>query len=257
MSKPIRFYDFPSKLDRIWSPNLLKTLALTVKPRYTLNYKGIPYEIIHVELPDIEALCKSIGAPPTRKKRDGSPKYTVPVIHDPNTGASVSESFSIAQYLDKTYPMPDKTVIPPGTEALQQAFLDAFLEKAILPLIPLAHSRIVNLMNPASAEHHRKETEQNYGVPFDDIEPKGEECVKSWKKAEDGYGVVDSWLKDARYVMGEQVSFADFWAAGSVVWIGSLWGEDSEEYKRVCKWHGGRWARLAKDLESYERPRLA
>ncbi|EEB99826.1 hypothetical protein MPER_00396, partial [Moniliophthora perniciosa FA553] len=34
--------------------------------------KGIPYELAWVEYPDIENLCKTIGAPATDTKADGS-----------------------------------------------------------------------------------------------------------------------------------------------------------------------------------------
>ncbi|EEB92162.1 hypothetical protein MPER_09371 [Moniliophthora perniciosa FA553] len=118
-TKPIRFYDIPGTSGKAFSANTLKIM-------YALGYKGIPFERIWVEMPDIENTCKSIGASPTDKKPDGSPWYTLPVIHDPNTGETISDSFVIMEYLEKTYPSsPEKALIPPGTTALQKAFIDA------------------------------------------------------------------------------------------------------------------------------------
>ncbi|TBU52346.1 hypothetical protein BD310DRAFT_998700 [Dichomitus squalens] len=66
-----------------WPPN-------TWKNRFSLDIKGIPYKTVWVESPDIEPLCKKIGATAAEERRDGTPLYTLPFIHDPNTGAIVS-----------------------------------------------------------------------------------------------------------------------------------------------------------------------
>ena len=62
--------------------------------RYALNIKGLPYTTQWVEYPDIERVCKQIGASPAEKKPDNPSQdhYTLPVIQDPNTGRVVSDS---------------------------------------------------------------------------------------------------------------------------------------------------------------------
>ena len=50
-----------------------------------MNIKGLPYRTVWVEYPDIVAVLEKIGAPPAGKAPDGSPKYTLPAIYDPNT----------------------------------------------------------------------------------------------------------------------------------------------------------------------------
>ncbi|KAK7045883.1 hypothetical protein VNI00_007314 [Paramarasmius palmivorus] len=247
MSKPIKFYDIPSKLNKAWSPNTLKTM-------YTLTFKGLPYEIVWTEYPDIESTCKSIGAPPTDKKADGRPHYTLPVIHDPNTGASISESFAIVEYLENTYPNPEKTLIPAGTRALQKAFIEAYRGKVFPSLAPLALPRTADVLNPPSEEYFRSTRAVLFGKPLTELEPKDDKRAEAWKQVEAGYGAIDGWLKkEDRYVMGDKVSFVDFVLAGSILWIRILWGEDSEEWKKATSWHDGRWARLVKDFEQYER----
>ncbi|ESK90067.1 hypothetical protein Moror_7863 [Moniliophthora roreri MCA 2997] len=247
MTKLIRFYDIPSKLGKAWSSNTLKTM-------YTLNYKGIPYELIWVEYPDIESTCKSIGAPPTSKKADGRPHYTLPIIHDPNTGASIAESFAIAEYLEKTYLNPEKSVIPPGTEALQKAFLDMLQGKVFAVLNQLRLPRTAEILNPPSEEYFRRTRAAMVGKPLTELELKGEKRVEAWKQVEAGYGAIDAWLKkEDQYVMGDRISFVDFALASSLIYIRILWGEDSEEWKNICSWHNGRWGRLVKDFGAYER----
>ncbi|ESK89976.1 hypothetical protein Moror_736 [Moniliophthora roreri MCA 2997] len=246
-TRPIRFYDIPTKSGTAVSLNTLKTM-------YTLTYKRIPFERIWVEMPDIENTCKSIGAPPTGKKADGSPFYTLPVIHDPSTGESISDSFLIMEYLEKTYPSaPERALIPPGTTALQKAFIDAYRGKTFPVLTPLLMPRTAEVLNPPSEEYFRRTKEVKLGKSITELEPKGEKRVEVWKQVQDAFGVVDAWIENGRFVMGDRVSFADFDLAGMFLWIRIAWGEDSEEWKNVSSWHGGRWSRLLKELEVYEK----
>ncbi|KAK0457983.1 uncharacterized protein EV420DRAFT_1643337 [Desarmillaria tabescens] len=97
-----------------------------------MAYENLKFQVVWVELPNVEALAIRIGAPPTGVKPDGkSPFYTIPIIQDPSTGAVVSESAAIAEYLDKTYPTSGPTLIPAGTKVLQLAFRDAVAESFV------------------------------------------------------------------------------------------------------------------------------
>ncbi|KAG7086932.1 hypothetical protein E1B28_002848, partial [Marasmius oreades] len=90
--KMITLYDFgPSFFDKAMGTSpFVRTI------RFALNLKKIPYKVIELGLFDLTPTAKSIGAPPTGKKPDGTPKYTVPFIQDDSTGAVVSDSFLIA-----------------------------------------------------------------------------------------------------------------------------------------------------------------
>jgi glutathione S-transferase len=76
-----------------------------------------------VNFADVQPLSKQIGAPPTTTYSDGSPRYTLPTIHDPNTGRTVSDTLEIARYLDKQYP--DRKIFPAGSEDLQSEFANS------------------------------------------------------------------------------------------------------------------------------------
>ncbi|KAG5930937.1 hypothetical protein E4U59_000703 [Claviceps monticola] len=101
------------------------------KARFALNFKALPYQTIWVSLPDIPTLRSStLRLPPTRFFADGSPFYTLPILHDPNAspspsshdtdsdsdssdlennhpprGVLIGDSFDIASHLETQYPL--------------------------------------------------------------------------------------------------------------------------------------------------------
>lgn len=93
----------PSRLGESVRPLATDTMCL-ISHSLSLQLKGIPFKTEWVEYPDIEPLCKRIGALPTSKKTDGRDHYTLPTIFDPSTGRAISDSLPIALYLDQTYP---------------------------------------------------------------------------------------------------------------------------------------------------------
>ncbi|KJA18771.1 hypothetical protein HYPSUDRAFT_917542 [Hypholoma sublateritium FD-334 SS-4] len=223
----IIFYDIPSTLPgNAWSPN-------TWKARYCLNFKGIPYRTEWLEYPDIAGHCKKFGIAPTSVNADGSPKYTLPAIHDPSTGVYLADSFAIAEYLEKTYP--DTPRLFPGNSAGLQATIDAAL-------------------HPRSAAFFRSAREIDFGMPLDDVLPKGDEAVTEWAKFRDDLGKVDAWYAKSGgpFLMGSAVSWADFAVAGSLVWMRTVWGKESTEWKDIASWQGGRWKMLFENLTQYE-----
>ncbi|KIM41190.1 hypothetical protein M413DRAFT_445891 [Hebeloma cylindrosporum] len=197
----IIFYDIPCTLpNNSWSPNTLKT-------RYTLNFKGIPYETVWVEYPDIEPLCKKLGIPPTSKKEDGNEHYTLPAIHDPSTGAYLSDSILIAEYLEKTYPDTPQ-VFPHHTIALQATFAEAFWDSIGIArdfIIPAAYTRL----NPRSQEYFRRT--KSFGKSIEDRTPKGEDAIAKWEQFRGGLGRVDKWYAKSdgkgAFLMGETLSW--------------------------------------------------
>jgi hypothetical protein len=113
-------------------------------PRLNLNYKRIPYKTVWVEYADIQHLLKDSGASPTDKRPDGTDRYTLPAIQDPATGQVITESFAIAQYLEKKYP--DRPVIPAGTDAQQSSFVQSIL-------VLLGPVRDISLPVESSSDH--------------------------------------------------------------------------------------------------------
>jgi glutathione S-transferase len=91
-------------------------ILTSVWVRLALNYKGIEYKTVLVEFPDIQKVMAEVGASPSGQNPDGTPRYTVPTIYDPNHKTFVTDSLEIAKYLDKLHP--ESVLVPPGSEDL-------------------------------------------------------------------------------------------------------------------------------------------
>ncbi|KIJ20927.1 hypothetical protein PAXINDRAFT_165749 [Paxillus involutus ATCC 200175] len=238
---PIIFYDIPSSLPgNAWSPNTWKT-------RYALSIKGVPYKTEWVEYPDIAALAKKIGAPPTSTKADGSPSYTLPIINDPNTGKVISDSFLIAEYLDATYP-DGNTLFPPGTKPLIQAF-EAGVVGALGGVLMLQLALSCYILNPSSEKYFRATREAAFGKKIEEFSPEGAKRDADVAKGEEDFAAVDSWLAKSggKYVMGNTISYADGVLAGWLMWIKVTDGI----WKDVATWHNGRWVTYLAHLDSH------
>ncbi|OAX43975.1 hypothetical protein K503DRAFT_730497 [Rhizopogon vinicolor AM-OR11-026] len=245
MSSPIIFYDIPSTLSvNAWSPNTWKT-------RYALNIKGVPYETVWVEYPDIEALAKKIGAPSTGTKDDGSPSYTLPIINDPNTGKVVSDSFLIAEYLDATYPG-GNTLFPPGTKPLIAAF-EGSVVGAIGGILPLQLALSCYILNPSSQKYFRATREATFGKKIEEFSPAGAHRDADWAKAKEGLVAVDGWFSKnggGKFVMGDSISYADGVLGGWLAWV-KIINESSAAWEDLAAWHGGRWSTYLTNLQPF------
>ncbi|KAF8917269.1 hypothetical protein CPB85DRAFT_1215425 [Mucidula mucida] len=239
----ITLYDLPSTLPgNAWSPS-------TWIVRYALNIKNIPHKTQWVNYPEIEPICKEIGAAPTGVRPDGSPRYTVPVIRDDATGAVISESVVIIEYLDKTYP-DTPTLLPPGTKALHLAFRAA----AANQIPPLRQFIITPSYYQMTLPNRAYYDKQLAGAAPESLLPKEEQKVVEWAKAQEALGKIGAWIEPKdKYVMGDKISYADLLTAAFLRWTRVSLGEDSQEWKDITSWHDGRWGRLMGELaEKYE-----
>nr|4LMW_A Chain A, Glutathione transferase [Phanerodontia chrysosporium] len=244
--EPIIFYDIPANEPRqmAWGPNTWKT-------RYVLNFKGLKYRTEWVEYPDIEAVCKQIGAPATEKKPDGRDHYTLPVIQDPNTKAVVADSDAIAKYLESTYPDTPR-LFPEGTRAFQHAFYQLARPSVLMPIFNIVVARVWKLLRPRSQEYFRATREQMLGKKLEEI---GSE--DDWNALESGLARIKSSLeangagKDL-LLMGDRVTFADLQLASLFIWLRVSAGEESEDWKRFLSLHEGKWAKFMQQFAAYE-----
>lgn len=244
MASVIILYDIPSTLPgKCWSPNVWKT-------RYTLNYKGIPFETLWVEYPDIEPTCKKIGAKPTSTRDDGSPFYTVPVIHDPSTGKTISDSINIVEYLDKQYPSSPKLAAVPRT--LETAFLSAHRSLVLPTYIKLVLPKVLGILDPQSAEYYMR----NKFKVVSPIVPVGEERAALLVKTEEEFGLLDKWYKSGEdngpFLTGVVPSHLDITVTAHILVFRDIYGDESSEWCAMKGWHGGRWTKLVDLLKPYQ-----
>ncbi|EIM81534.1 uncharacterized protein STEHIDRAFT_103989 [Stereum hirsutum FP-91666 SS1] len=257
----IILYDFPGRNPGgAFSPS-------TWKARLALNMKGISYRTVWVDSPDIASHCISIGAEPTSysiNPVDGTktPKYTFPVIHDPATGALVSDSFKIARYLDNTYPSHVSSLVaksgfqlsrdlkfaPAGTAALQMVFEDIWMAKIVMNVFPMLVVDIANSSATARArEDFREKREARFGVKLEEMCPPEARPVM-WKKALEGFTQVGVWLDEnggeGQFVMGDKLSWADIIIGSWLLMMRRMWGERSKEWQELMSFEGGRWKRF-------------
>ncbi|KAF9474207.1 hypothetical protein BDN70DRAFT_885085 [Pholiota conissans] len=243
-SDRIVLYDIPSKLlEKAWSPNVWKI-------RYSLNYKGIPYETEWVEYPDIEGHCKKLGIAPTGHR---APFYTLPAIHDPSTDTYIADSLKIAEYLEKTYPSTPK-LFPDNTLGLQTAFHAAFVQQ-MGSLWQFIYAPEFHKLNPQGADYFRRTREEKFGRTLEDLVPKGKQGEVEWAKFKAGLGRVDTWYAKSGgpFILGMSPSWADFIVASYAMWWRRIWGEESQEWKDVGSWHDGRWSKLLANLKEYQK----
>ncbi|KAL0575608.1 hypothetical protein V5O48_006369 [Marasmius crinis-equi] len=239
----ITLYD----LGPIQTPKEWGMSPFTRKVIFTLNYKKLPFEIIHLPLDEIESEAKSLGVLPTRHF-DGPTKYTVPFIHDSQTGKVLSDSLPIAEYLDEAYPDAPK-VFPAGRRALQKVFIDATLPK-FAPLVPLYLDRMVDY---AASPPIQVELARCFGAFPPQLTD--EQHAEMWKKAEASFNELETAYGAAggMFVTGDKPVFVDFSLAGLLAGIKLSFGEESEEWERTSKWIGGRVGKVVSEAMKYER----
>lgn len=229
------------------------------QPRYCLNIKGIPYRTVWVEAPDIRPISERVGAAPTSRNPDGTPLYTVPMIYDPNTHTAVSDSATIAQYLDKTYPSTPE-LLPKETISLHAAFAQAFTNAFIADALSVGVYRTYAQQNPRTAERYRRRNEAYSGVKLEDYPKTGsEEWRKHWKSVENALHMFREWI-EADGVPGKvlfagaggRILYADIIIASWLAWLKRVCGEDSLEWRDVMSWDEGFWATFLQEFTKYE-----
>lgn len=224
--------------------------------RFALNYKRLPFKTVFVEFPDIARISQEIGASPTGTRPDGSPKYTVPAIYDPSTNTAVAESIAIVRYLDATYPDTPR-IIPEGTEAFHAA-IEVAVRAVIHPnsmhlVMPLAPS----LLSPDSAAYYGAILEATMDKSLvAELSVLGSAAREERLVAlESGMGKIAQWIKvdgkDRKFFMGDRPCYVDFFMGAGLESMQKVLGEDSEEWRRIVQWHGGRWGRLLAALEEF------
>lgn len=243
--KPIIFYDIPCVVQgQPWSPNTMKT-------RYCLTFKGLPFQTVWLEFPDIKPFYEQHSLAPTTLlviKRTPTPVDTLPIIMDPNTNRLITDSFAIAQYLDEQYPDTPKA-LPNSTAALVYVFQTAF-RNAIMGASLLACFRGVQKLNPVSKEYYIRTRGEQFGIPWEQF-ASPEKREQQWNALRVACDTMDGWyaMSSGQFILGDTLCFADFMVAGLYKWI-QYYFED-QEWEEVKRWNGGRWRRLVEASDRY------
>ncbi|KAK1225848.1 hypothetical protein PQX77_011210 [Marasmius sp. AFHP31] len=231
--------------------------------RFALNYKKIPYTITEISLLDIESTAKSVGVSPTPSfLANGAVRYTVPFIHSPSTSnsgpISLSDSFTIAEYLDTAYPDTPR-VIPPGTRMLQKTFSDTFTS-IYAPMVPLIMPTTVErFMSPKVQERLRDvkgDGAVRCGLSEEERERIWEAVVGGMKGLAEGYpreGEGEGDSKSAFVMGGTDPTWADMLATGLLWWVREVFG-DTKGWRDIAALGDGRVGRLVDDTMQVCKP---
>jgi len=245
--KPIIFYDIASVVQgQPWSPNTMKT-------RYCLNFKGLPFETVWLEYPKIKPFYEQNSLAPTTSwviKGSPTPVHTLPVIMDPNTNRFISDSLAIAQYLDEQYPDAPK-VLPYDSDeaALIDAFQSAFMNAA-KGISKLGIFKGAQKLSPESKEYYIRTRVEWLGIPWEQF-ALPEEVDKFWDGLRAACDIADEWYAKSSgpFILGDTPCFADFLVAGLFKWI--QYGFEKQEWEEIKSWSGGRWGKLVEATDKY------
>lgn len=252
-----------SCLQRFISPILIIINTHThTSSRSALNFKQIPYETIWVEYPDIESVCKKIGAPPTTKvlALDGSglmvDHYTLPVIHDAKTGKVIADSFAIAEYLDETYPDTPR-LIPHGMGAAIAMF-NYYVNTEILPhlgslVLPTTQKRL----NERSQKYFLDSREFWYQQKLEDLSPPGPKREELWSQVRKGLTTLAGFYKknenegsgQSVFFMGNTFTYADIVIGSFLCWPKDILFEEDFDWQEIANADDGLWGRIVDELE--------
>ncbi|EJD40730.1 hypothetical protein AURDEDRAFT_170146 [Auricularia subglabra TFB-10046 SS5] len=251
----LTFYDLASNKGAI-SP-------FTWRVRLALNYKRIPYKTHWLKFTEIEPHFKSIGAPATGKRPyNGADFYTCPVMQTTD-GQIIAGSDAIIEHLETAFP-DAPSLFPPGTHALQAAYVDLLSTQALatsvqilVPGVPSLLCRlwmednrsilkgVPDIVDPASAEYFRTSRKAWFGTPLEEWVPFGSEKRRNaWKAAEEGWGKLAAVHRksEGTWLTGDQPVFADLVMLALFCFMQKSIPE--EEWEVVLGWHDGIWDRL-------------
>lgn len=224
--------------------------------RMALQLKGLPFKTVWLEYPDIGPTMKKIGAEATSKWEDGSPWYTLPVIHDSTTNKVVADSWKIALYLEDTYA--DKpTLFPFGVRAPVEFFEAYFTETTIKPGMRIFMSETCYKLNPPSEAFFRRTREVIYKLKIEEFAPPGPERNAIWAAVKGGFdNFAPKYTSNGDgtlpFFYGETISYADIVVASYLLWIKIVLGPENPEWKEMELWNAGRWVKLIELMKKYE-----
>jgi len=114
---------------------------------------------------------------------------------------------------------------------------------------------VLSKLNERGREHARKMKEEQFGKTLEELEPKGEDAVREWEKLKAAFGKIDAYYAKTNgtgpFILGQSISWGDIVVASFVIWIQLSFGEDSQQWKDISAWHGGRWSSILKAFDDF------
>lgn len=201
------------------------------RSKYALAHKGLEFEARPTGFGDIPRLY-------------GGGHKTVPILDD--DGRVVPDSWAIADYLDHAYPDRPPLFAGPNERALCR-FTEAWLFGALTPLlVPMLALDIHDHARPEDRAYYRESREQRLGRSLEAAAAGREERLEAVRAALNPLRLTLT-VQGQRFISGEHPGYADYIAAGFLMWAASvttlpLFERDDPVvawFERVRNLHGG------------------
>jgi glutathione S-transferase len=167
--------------------------------RFALAHKGLPVDTIAWRFTDKAAIAFS-------------GQERVPVIRDGDT--VVSDSWAIAEYLDKQYATP--TLFGGAAGHAHARFLNAWADSAMLGgIVRLIVRDILDVVDAKDRDYFRMSREARFGMPLEDVQAGREGRVSGFRETVQPLRLV---LRQQNWLGGAAPSYADFIVAGTLMW---------------------------------------
>ncbi len=192
---PIQLYDLVgADPKRPFSPHCWKIA-------FALAHKGLPFERVPTPFTAIPGI------------ENGMSK-TIPVIRD---GESVvRDSFSIALYLEQTYPDLPSLFGGPGGEAMAR-FIERWSLTTIHPqIVGVALIDIHDMLAPADQAFFRQSREARFGRSLEEVVARRDQALPAFRAAFEPLRLT---LAVQPFIGGERPLFADYIVAGALQWL--------------------------------------
>ena len=178
------------------SPNVWRT-------KFVLARKGLSYRTEQVGFTDIGAIGLGIFA-------------TLPVLQDGNEW--IGDSWAIADYLDRTYP--ESPSFGTAAERAGVSFFDRWMASEVTaPLFRICAFDILNRLRDSDRAYFRSSREKRLGQSLEATHEQRDADLPILRQRLQPLRLV---LRDQSFVGETEPGYADFIAAGALIWGGSV-----------------------------------
>jgi glutathione S-transferase len=169
------------------------------RTRFALAHKGLPVETIPWRFTETEALAFSGQA-------------RVPVIRD--TDRVVFDSWSIATYLEETYPAP--TIFGGAIGRSHALFINSWADGVLLGGIARFIVRdLMDVIDPKDRDYFRTSREGRFGAPLEQVQAGRDDRLAAFRETLSPVRLV---LRRQEWLGGSTPSYADHIVAGTLMW---------------------------------------